>query len=120
MKLTSTEELVLRLVAQDGDYELLEWLLQELVAHFPSSPPQKVLDIGRESLKSLLEKSLIELYRQRHDEDQKLPPYELVASDGWDAALENGAWKPDPSANERISAAPTPEGQRRYEGSALR
>lgn len=117
MRLTTTEELVLRLVAQDGDYERLEWLIGELRESFPQSTQEKLEKTAKDALKALVSKGLVALYRQRYktNHDKSEAEHEPLASTEWQSALDiREFWAPSYTALERLSAAPTAEGEKIY------
>lgn len=113
MKLTTTEKLVLRIIAQDEDYERLNLVLSELKGYFPGNSDEKALEIAKTAVRSLIAKGLIEIFRREVAERAEYEP--LPQSEYGRALDERNCWFWNDAAPNYIGAAPTKEGQRVYE-----
>lgn len=113
MTLSTLEKLVLRVVAQDGDYERLDLVLSELKEHLPGSSDEKALETSQLTLQSLISKGLVELYRRKRTETAEYTP---LPRGEYERTLEQrNCWFWDEKEMADIGAAPTTEGQRVYE-----
>lgn len=115
MELTGTEKIVLRLVAQDGDYERLEVLAQELCDYMPSTLNEKVIPAARSAIEKLVASDLISLYTETSEGQSDRVSRNLIPKDEVPTAIAGKeVWQPRHTARIRISAAPTQSGTRVY------
>jgi hypothetical protein len=113
MKLTTLEKLVLRIVAQDEDYERLDLVLSEIKQHLPSASDDKALAAAQQTLRSLISQGLVELYQRNRAEAAK---YDAVPKADYDRTLDaRSSWSCTSKTVREVACAPTKEGQRVYE-----
>lgn len=113
MKLSTLEKIILRIIAQDGDYERLDLLLNELKEHLPGSSDEKVLEVARQTLREFISNGLVELYCRKRTEADTYGP--LSRAD-YAAALDlRDNWLGLADSAVEIGVAPTSEGQKIYE-----
>ena len=113
MTLTTLEKLVLRIVAQDEDYERLDLMLNEIKQHLPSTSEDKALTAAQQTLRSLISRGLVELYQRNRTEAAK---YDAVPKADYDRTIDTqSSWSCTSTITREVACAPTKEGQRVYE-----
>lgn len=115
MKLTATEKIVLRLVAQDGDYERLESLARELCDYMPAALNEKVVSAARTAIERLVASDLVSLYTETAEgPDERISRNPIPKGAVPAAIAPNEVWQPSYTARIRVSAAPTESGTKAY------
>lgn len=108
--LSRINKLVLKLIAQDGDYEYLPPLLAELKDYLPGTEDE-LLAIARSAARELLELGLVTLYRCADPGSDHEPLLCDQARSAVDVTLN---WKPSETEPFRLGLAATPAGEEAY------
>lgn len=109
MKLTETEQLILKLIAQDQDYESLVLLLDEFKECRPGLSDSEASLIVNEAVRTLLEMGLVQGFsRKKIGDDFKA----LTLAECLQAIARAPNWYPSERETSVVSLAPTSSGER--------